>query len=148
MQEPTTAVETTSAPETKAKVVKPKPKKGKKAKTQISQGNAYIQSTYNNTIVSLCDVNGNVLAWSSAGAVGFKGPKKATPYAASVVVREAAEKVKDYGLKDLHVYITGVGQGREGALRAFQANGLNVLSIKDITPIPHNGCRAPRPRRV
>lgn len=133
---------------TETKAVKQKPKKGKKAKQQVSQGNAYIQSTYNNTIVSLCDVNGNVLGWSSAGAVGFKGPKKATPYAASVVVREAAEKVKEYGLKDLHVYITGVGQGREGALRAFQANGLNVLSIKDITPIPHNGCRAPRPRRV
>ena len=134
--------------ETKAKVVKPKPKKGKRVKQQVSLGKAFIQSTYNNTIVSLADMGGNVLAWASAGGCGFKGPKKATPYAASVVVREAAEKVKEFGLKDIHVFITGVGQGREGALRAFQANGLNVMSIKDITPVPHNGCRAPRPRRV
>ena len=148
MTETTTAPVTEVAETTKVKAVKPKPKKGKKIKAQVSLGKAFIQSTYNNTIVSLCDMNGNVLAWSSAGACGFKGPKKATPYAASQVVREAAEKVKDYGLKDIHVFITGVGQGREGALRAFQANGLNALSIKDITPVPHNGCRAPRPRRV
>ncbi len=131
-----------------SKPVKAKPKKGKKAKSQVSQGKAFIQATYNNTIVSLCDANGNVLAWSSAGVVGFKGPKKATPYAASVIVRDAADKVKDYGLKDVSVFISGVGQGREGALRALQANGFNVLSIKDVTPIPHNGCRPPRPRRV
>lgn len=142
-----TVVEGAEATETKAKA-KAKPRKGKKAKTQVSLGKAFIQSTYNNTIVSLCDLNGNVLGWSSAGACGFKGPKKATPYAASVIVREVSEKVKDYGLKDIHVFISGVGQGREGALRAFQANGLNVLSIKDVTPIPHNGCRPPRPRRV
>ncbi len=130
------------------KVVKAKPKKHKKAKTQIPQGRAYIQATYNNTIVSLTDPNGNVIAWSSAGSNGFKGPKKATPYAASVIVRDAIEKATDYGLKEVSVFITGVGQGREGALRALNANGLNVLSIKDISPIPHNGCRQPRPRRV
>ena len=131
-----------------SKPVKAKPKKGKKVKTAVPVGRAYIQSTYNNTIVTLADPNGNVLAWSSAGVVGFKGPKKSTPYAASIVVRDAAEKAKDYGLKDISVFITGVGQGREGALRAFQANGLNVLSIKDITSVPHNGCRPSRPRRV
>jgi len=131
-----------------SKPVKAKPKKGKRVKTQVPVGRAYIQSTYNNTIVTLTDPNGNVLGWSSAGVVGFKGPKKSTPYAASVVVRDVAEKVKDYALKEVSVYITGVGQGREGALRAFQANGLNVLSIKDITSIPHNGCRPSRPRRV
>src|SRR3989338_5436611 len=113
------------------KTVKAKPKKGKKARTQIPQGKAFIQSTFNNTIVSLCDPNGNVLAWSSAGAVGFKGPKKATPYAASVIVRDVAEKVKEYGLKEVNVYISGVGQGREGAVRALNANGLSILSIKD-----------------
>lgn len=142
------AVEETAASEKKAKS-KSKPRgKGKKTRAQISQGKAYIQATYNNTIVTLTDMNGNVLAWSSAGVNGFKGPKKATPYAASVIVKDACEKVADCGLKDVNVYITGVGQGREGALRALNANGLNVLSIKDVTPIPHNGCRPPRPRRV
>jgi small subunit ribosomal protein S11 len=130
------------------KVVKAKPKKGKKAKTQVPTGKAFIQATYNNTIVSLTDLNGNVLSWSSAGVNGFKGPKKATPYAASVIVRDAIEKATDFGLKEVSVFISGVGQGREGALRALNANGVNVLSIKDVTPIPHNGCRAPRPRRV
>ncbi|KAA0206911.1 30S ribosomal protein S11 [Candidatus Uhrbacteria bacterium] len=127
---------------------KPRAKGKKKTRTQVPQGRAYIQATYNNTIVTLTDPNGNVLAWSSAGVNGFKGPKKATPYAASVIVKDACEKVADYGLKEVSVFITGVGQGREGALRALNANGLNVLSIKDVTPIPHNGCRPPRPRRV
>jgi small subunit ribosomal protein S11 len=117
-------------------------------RAQISQGKAYIQASFNNTIVSFTDMNGSVLGWSSAGVVGFKGPKKATPYAASVIVRDVAEKTKDFGLKDLHVFVSGVGQGREGALRALNANNLNVLSIKDVTPMPHNGCRPPRPRRV
>jgi small subunit ribosomal protein S11 len=132
-----------------AKKKKAAPKrKGKKAKKQVSTGNAYIQATYNNTIVTFTDADGNVLAWSSAGSNGFRGPKKATPYAASVVVRKAAEKVADAGLKEVHVFVKGVGQGREGAVRALNANGLSVLSIKDVTPIPHNGCRPPRPRRV
>jgi small subunit ribosomal protein S11 len=119
-----------------------------KAKVSISHGRAYIQATYNNTIVTLTDENGNVLSWSSSGASGFKGPKKATPYAASMVVKNAVEKAAESGLKDVNVFVSGVGQGREGAIRAFNANGVNVLSIKDVTPIPHNGCRAPRPRRV
>jgi small subunit ribosomal protein S11 len=144
----TATAETTEKTEKASKATKAKPKKGKKARAQISQGKAFIQATYNNTIVSLSDMNGNVLAWGSAGMAGFKGPKKATPYAASVIVRDVLEKVTDIGLKDVNVYISGVGQGREGALRALNANGLNVLSIKDVTPVPHNGCRPPRPRRV
>lgn len=130
------------------KVVKPKAKKGKKARTQVPQGKAFIQATYNNTIVTLTDLSGNVIAWSSAGVNGFKGPKKATPYAASMIVKDAIEKAADTGLKEVSVFITGVGQGREGALRALNANGLNILAIKDVTPVPHNGCRPPRPRRV
>jgi small subunit ribosomal protein S11 len=125
-----------------------KGKRKAKAKAQVSHGKAYIQATYNNTIVTLADLNGNVISWSSAGSSGFKGPKKATPYAASIVVKNALEKAADAGIKEVNVYITGVGQGREGAIRAFNANNVSVLSIKDVTPIPHNGCRPPRPRRV
>jgi small subunit ribosomal protein S11 len=144
----TQVIETTEAPaDAKGKKVAPK-RKGKKAKKQVALGRAYIQATYNNTIVTLTDAEGNVLAWSSAGANGFRGPKKATPYAASMVVRNVAEKVADVGLKEVHAFVKGVGQGRESAVRALNANGLNVLSIKDVTPIPHNGCRPPRARRV
>lgn len=138
-----------SAPKGKAATAKAKAKaKTKKARGQVVQGKAYIQATFNNTIFTLTDMNGNTLSWSSAGVQGFKGPKKATPFAASMIVKDAVEKAADYGLKDVHVFMSGVGQGREGALRAINANGLNVLSIKDITPIPHNGCRQPSPRRV
>ncbi|MEK7615021.1 MAG: 30S ribosomal protein S11 [Patescibacteria group bacterium] len=115
---------------------------------QVSQGCVYIQATYNNTIITLTDLNGNTLAWSSAGHCGFKGPKKATPYAASVIVKDAAERVKETGLKEVNVLVTGVGSGRDAAVRALNANGFNVLSIKDLTPLPHNGCRSPKPRRV
>lgn len=144
---------TTPAPETVEKtpakgVGKARPKKGKKKALLIPQGNAHIQATFNNTIVTLTDPNGNVISWSSAGVAGFKGPKKATPYAASVIVKDVVEKAAAVGLKDVHVLITGIGQGREGALRALHANNLNILSIKDVTPVPHNGCRPPRPRRV
>jgi len=120
----------------------------KKAKRQVSTGHAYISVTYNNTIVTLTDTEGNVLAWSTAGHCGFRGPKKATPYAASVIVKNVVEKVEEYGLKDVKVFVRGVGQGRESAVRSLNANGLNVLLIKDVTPIPHNGCRPPRPRRM
>ena len=123
-------------------------KKKKKLKKQVSSGNAYIQATYNNTIVSLADQDGNTLAWSSAGQIGFKGAKKATPYAAGLVVRDCIEKVGDYGLKEVHVFVKGVGAGRESAVRALNTNGLNILGIKDVTPKPHNGCRAKRPRRI
>jgi small subunit ribosomal protein S11 len=114
----------------------------------VPSGRAYVQATYNNTIVTLTDPNGNVLSWASAGLCGFKGAKKSTPYAAGIVVKNAAEKAVDYGLQEVNVYVKGVGSGREAAVRALNANGLNVLSIKDMTPIPHNGCRAPKPRRV
>lgn len=124
------------------------PAKAKKIKVQIASGNAYIQATYNNTIVTFTDQKGNVLSYSSAGLVGFRGPKKSTPYAAQAIVRDAAEKVRDYGLKEVNVFVKGVGSGREAAIRAINANGIEVLSIKDITPIPHNGCRAPKVRRV
>jgi small subunit ribosomal protein S11 len=122
--------------------------KKKKLKKKVSRGQAHIQATYNNTIVSLSDSNGNLLAWSSAGANGFKGPKKATPYAAGIIVKNAVEKVKDYGLQEVDVFVKGVGAGREAAVRALHANGITVNSIKDVTPIPHNGCRPKKVRRV
>lgn len=125
-------------------------KTGKKKKNirQITHGRAYIQATYNNTIITLTDLNGNVLSWSSAGQNGFKGPKKATPYAASVIVKDAVDKASVYGLKNVNAFVKGVGSGREAAVRALNTYGLNVISIKDITPIPHNGCRARKPRRI
>lgn len=130
--------------ELKIKKVTKTPKK----KKFIQQGRAYIQATYNNTIVSITDLNGNVIGWSSAGQAGFKGPKKATPYAAGVIIRNVAEKVKPMGLKTVDVFVKGVGAGREAAIRALYANGINILSIKDVTPIPHNGPRPPKVRRV
>ena len=125
-----------------------KTRRTKKVKRQVSSGHAYIKSSYNNTIVTLTDTEGNVLGWSSAGHCGFRGPKKATPYAASMIVKNVVEKTAEFGLKDVQVFVKGVGQGRESAIRSLNANGLNVVSIKDMTPIPHNGCRAPGPRRV
>jgi len=133
---------------TKRVMAKKPVKKKKKIIRQVTHGNAYIQATYNNTIVSLCDTNGNVIAWSSAGKVGFKGPKKATPYAASQVIKDVMEKAAPYGLKDVHVFVKGIGGGREGAIRGLNTNGLNVTSVNDVTPIPHNGCRPPKRRRV
>lgn len=120
----------------------------KKIKKTVTKGQAYIQATYNNTIVTITDPQGNTLAWSSAGVNGFKGPKKATPYAAGIIVRNVSERVKDYGLNEVEVFVKGVGAGREAAIRALHANGIAVKSIKDVTPIPHNGCRAKKPRRV
>ncbi len=127
-----------------AKVVRKK----KKSVRQVPRGSAYIQASYNNTIITITDPNGGALGWSSAGATGFKGPKKATPYAASVVVKTLMDKIVDYGLKEVNVFIKGIGGGRESAIRALHSNGLNVLSITDTTPIPHNGCRPPKRRRV
>lgn len=120
----------------------------KKAKKSIKKGQVYIQATYNNTLVTIADEQGNALAWSSAGVNGFKGPKKATPYAAGIIVRNACDKVKDMGLLTVDVFVTGVGAGREAAVRALHANGLTINSIKDLTPIPHNGCRPKKTRRV
>lgn len=123
-------------------------KKKKKVIKAVSSGRVYIQATFNNTIVSITDQNGNVLGWASAGMVGFKGPKKATPYAAGQVVKKAVESIEAYGLKEVNVFVRGIGGGREGAIRALNANGLQVISIKDVTPLPHNGCRPPKRRRV
>lgn len=123
-------------------------KKKKKLKRQILKGQAHIKCTYNNTMVMLSDSNGGMLAWSSSGLLGFKGAKKATPYAASQVVNDVAEKVKKYGLHELEVFVRGVGSGRESSIRALANKGFEMISIKDVTPIPHNGCRAKKPRRV
>jgi small subunit ribosomal protein S11 len=122
--------------------------KKKKIIKSISRGQVYIKATYNNTIVTIADSSGNVLTWSNAGKLGFKGPKKATPYAASVIVKDAVERVKETGLKDVQVFVKGVGMGRESAVRSLYASGLNIISIKDVTPLPHNGCRSRKPRRV
>jgi small subunit ribosomal protein S11 len=123
-------------------------KKSKKIKRQILKGRASIKCTYNNTIVNVSDLNGGVLAWASSGLLGFKGAKKATPYAATQVVANVSEKVKKYGLKELEVYVKGVGSGREASIRALANNGFELILIKDETPIPHNGCRPKKPRRV
>lgn len=122
--------------------------KKKKNIRQVPRGNAYIQASYNNTIITLTDPNGGVLGWSSAGVTGFKGPKKSTPYAASMVVKDLLNKIKDYGVKEVGVFVKGIGGGRESAIRALYANGLNVIAVTDVTPIPHNGCRPPKRRRV
>ena len=127
---------------------KGKKKKKKKVKRIVSRGKCFIQATYNNTIVTFTDQNGNTLASCSAGEAGFHGPKKSTAYVAGVIVRQATEKVSENGLKEVDVYVKGVGSGRESAIRSLNANGINVLSIKDVTPIPHNGCRPKKPRRV
>jgi small subunit ribosomal protein S11 len=123
-------------------------KKKKKIKKQIQKGQAHIQCSYNNTLITVTDMNGEVLSWSSSGLLGFKGAKKSTPFAATQVAGDVAEKVKKYGVKELEAYVKGVGSGREAAVRALVNRGFDLVSIKDITPIPHNGCRPRRPRRV
>src|SRR3989338_3154040 len=129
------------------KVHKKKARKNKTVK-RVGVGVAHVKATYNNTIVALTDLGGNVLSWASAGLAGFKGPKKSTPYAAQIITRIAVEKAKAYGLQEVSVVVKGVGTGRESAIRALNSNGLIITSIKDITPIPHNGCRPKKPRRV
>jgi len=123
-------------------------KKIKKAKRQISKGRATVKCSYNNTMVSIADLTGGVLGWASSGMLGFKGAKKATPYAATQVVANVSEKVKKYGLTELEVFVKGVGSGREASIRALANNGFDLTLIKDVTPIPHNGCRAKKPRRI
>ncbi len=132
--------------EKKAKATK-KPTKAKNV-APVATGRVYIQATYNNTIITITDLNGNVLGWASAGLVGFRGPKKATPFAASQIVKKALEGIAERGLKEVYVFVKGIGSGREASVRALNANGLNVLSIKDMTPMPHNGPRPVKPRRV
>tara|TARA_B100000161_G_scaffold223999_1_gene169712 strand:+ start:96 stop:533 length:438 start_codon:yes stop_codon:yes gene_type:complete len=122
--------------------------KKKKGKKNILNGIAYVQSTFNNTIVSIADTNGNVVSWASAGQKGFKGSRKSTPYAAQVAADAAASKALEVGMKILSVEVKGPGSGRETALRALQARGFKIISIKDTTPMPHNGTRPPKKRRV
>ena len=122
--------------------------KKKKIKKNITSGIAYVQSTFNNTIVSIADTDGNVISWASAGQKGFKGSRKSTPYAAQVAADSAAAKALEYGMKILSVEVKGPGSGRETALRALQARGFKIVSIKDTTPMPHNGTRPPKKRRV
>lgn len=123
-------------------------KRKKLSKRQILKGRANIQCTYNNTIITIADLNGAVLGWSSSGHLGFKGAKKSTPYAATQVVTDLTEKVKKFGVQELEVFVKGVGSGREASIRALANNGFVLTAIKDITPIPHNGCRPRRPRRI
>ena len=123
-----------------------KPRK-RKVKKNVPQGKAYIKSTFNNTIVTICDKDGNAISWASAGTLGFKGSKKSTPFAAGMSAEAAAKAAIDMGMKTVEVYVRGLGSGRETAIRSLQAAGLEVTSIADVTPIPHNGCRPPkRPR--
>lgn len=117
-------------------------------KKNVANGVAHIQATFNNTIVTITDVSGNVISWSTAGGRGFKGSRKSTPFAAQVAAEDAAKKAQEHGMRNVVVHVKGPGSGRESALRALQAAGLNITLIKDVTPIPHNGCRPPKRRRV
>ena len=134
--------------EIKSKTKKSTYSKKKKIKRNITNGIAYVQSTFNNTIVSIADTEGNVISWASAGQKGFKGSRKSTPYAAQVAADAAAGKALEYGMKIISVEVKGPGTGRETALRALQARGFKIISIKDTTPMPHNGTRPPKKRRV
>ncbi len=129
-------------------MAKRRKRRAKREKKNIEKGIAHIQCTFNNTIVSITDMEGNVLCWASAGSVGFKGSRKSTPFAAQVTAEAAAKKALDMGLKRIDTYVKGPGAGRETAIRALQAAGLEINVIKDVTPIPHNGCRPPKQRRV
>jgi small subunit ribosomal protein S11 len=131
-----------------AKAQAKKTVKRRRERKNIEKGAAHICSTYNNTIVTLTDVNGNALSWASAGELGFKGSKKSTPFAAQMAAEQAAKAAMEHGLKTVEVFVKGPGQGRESAIRALQTAGLDITLIKDVTPIPHNGCRPPKRRRV
>ena len=120
----------------------------RKVKKTVLEGNVYIQATFNNTIITVTDLAGNTLSWASAGGLGFRGSRKSTPYAAQTAAETAAKAAMEHGLKTVEVYVKGPGAGREAAIRALQAAGLEVNMIKDVTPIPHNGCRPPKRRRV
>lgn len=131
-----------------AKNKKKKSRKRKKVKRNIEKGQAHIKSTFNNTIVSITDEEGKVIAWSSAGKVGYEGSRKSTPFAAQLAAENAADEAKEMGLKEIEIYVKGPGSGRESAIRTLESAGLNITLIKDITPIPHNGCRPPKRRRI
>ena len=123
-------------------------RRGKRVKKNIRDGVAHITSTFNNTIVTVTDASGNTIAWSNAGVMGFKGSRKSTPFAAQLAGKDAAEKAMEHGVRNVTVYVKGPGSGREAALRALHAAGLAITSVQDVTPIPHNGCRPPKRRRV
>lgn len=125
-----------------------KPRQRRKVRRNIESGVAHIHSTFNNTIITITDKNGNVIAWASAGTQGFKGSRKSTPFAAGLAAESAAKAAMEQGLREIDVYVKGPGAGREAAIRSLQAAGLNVNMFKDVTPIPHNGCRPPKRRRV
>ncbi len=127
---------------------KPRGRTRKRERKNIPVGKAYIQSTFNNTVITLTDPNGNVISWASAGTAGFKGSRKSTPYAAQVAADNAARRAIDHGLRQVEVLVRGPGSGREAAIRSLQGAGIQVSSIRDVTPIPHNGCRPPKRRRV
>ncbi|QZY54601.1 30S ribosomal protein S11 [Crassaminicella profunda] len=125
-----------------------KTRRKKRERKNIERGQAHIQSTFNNTIVTLTDLQGNALSWASAGGLGFRGSRKSTPFAAQMAAEEAAKSAMEHGLKTVEVYVKGPGAGREAAIRALQTAGLEINLIKDVTPVPHNGCRPPKRRRV
>ena len=127
---------------------KKKAKTKKRERKSIVVGRAYIKATFNNTIITLTDMEGNVISWASPGSVGFKGSRKGTPYAAQLAAKSAAQKAMEHGLRQVEVYIKGPGSGREAAIRSLQSSGLYITGIRDVTPIPHNGCRPPKRRRV
>ena len=129
-------------------MAKAAPRPRKKEKKNVVTGVAHVNATFNNTIITITDGQGNTVSWSSAGSLGFKGSRKSTPYAAQVAAEDAAKKAVEHGMRTLEVEVSGPGAGRESALRALQAVGLNVTTIRDVTPIPHNGCRAPKRHRV
>jgi len=141
MAKPTPAVTTTTT-------TKKKEKSKRHLLKGVTSGKAHIKATFNNTIITITDATGNVIAWSTPGVVGFTGSKKSTPFAAQVAAADAAKKAKEVGLKSVDVFVNGPGSGRESAIRALQAGGLMVTTIRDITPLPHNGCRARKKRRV
>jgi small subunit ribosomal protein S11 len=120
----------------------------KRERKNITSGVAHVNATFNNTMITITDAQGNAISWSSAGGMGFKGSRKSTPYAAQVAAESAAQKAMEHGMKTLEVYVKGPGAGRESALRALQAAGFNITAIRDVTPVPHNGCRPPKRRRV
>ena len=127
---------------------KKRPKARRRERKSIPAGRAYIQSTFNNTMVTLTDPEGNVIAWGSSGTAGFKGSRKGTPYAAQLAARDAARRAMEHGLRQVDVYVKGTGSGREAAIRSLQSSGLYITGIRDVTPVPHNGCRPPKRRRV
>lgn len=137
-----------SKTEEKAAVEKVAAAPAAESSRKVVRGQAHIKASYNNTVLAITDMNGNVLAWSTSGALGFKGAKKATPYAATKIAETVIEKIKKTGISEVSVFVKGIGGGREAAVRALANKGLNIVSIKDVTPLPHNGCKPPKVRRI